>query len=165
MEDAEQHERLGGEVVVEPARLEPECEGDAAQHALADRRDRVDVLEHCVAETGGPRREQVRTVQRPVARWELLTEVQPFFLVGLPGRQLAADGEPAPPRVATARHRDRSLLFVVEREELARERVEAGHELAVDAVPDEEEEPRGAAGPIEVGRHGLFAAAQIDQRK
>jgi hypothetical protein len=103
VEDAEQRDGLGSEAAREPVAVEAETERDAAHDRLAERRERGHVLEHLAPQAGRRRREQIRAVQgssgahtRVVGR-ELGPEVDAFLAIGSPRRQLAADGEPAPP--------------------------------------------------------------------
>src|SRR5262249_37228260 len=61
--------------------------------------------------------------------------------------------EPAAPRASAARHRDRVLLRLRTREELARERVEAVAQPGVDAVTDDREEPDRATRIVDRPRN------------
>ena len=127
VEDPEQHDRIRGEMAIEPLLVEAERAGDGGEENVPEVGERVDVLEHRFAQPRRPGRELVRSVQRHagphprIVGPELLAEVEPFLHVGHARGQLAADGEPSPPRAAAVRHRDRRLLRVGQREELAGE--------------------------------------------
>ena len=127
-EDAEQDQRIGGQVVGEPRAVEPEGQRETAEHRLPEPRHRVHVVEHRVAQFGGLGREEV--AGRAVAtRWclvvELGSEVEAFLLVRNTGGQLATQREPTPPGAAAARHGDLGLLGIREGEELRAAGVES----------------------------------------
>ena len=142
---------------------------------MADVGDPIDVLEDCAAQAGGPVGEKVRAVQRPrrddarVVGRKILTEVEAFLHVGDAGGELAADGEPASPRAAAVRHRDRRLLGLGECEELTRELLDARLERGWDSVPDDAEKSRVAARTIDLGRErggiGAPGSRDVDDRE
>ena len=63
-EDAEQHERVRGEVDLEPVGVEAEPQRHAPQHGVAEGRHRLEVVEDGVAELGDRLGEEVRAVER-----------------------------------------------------------------------------------------------------
>ena len=151
----------------EPLAVEAETERDAAHDRLAERRERVHVVEHRAPQAGRRRREQIRAVQgssgahtRVVGR-ELGPEVDPFLAIGSPRRQFAADGEPAPPGAAAACHRDRGLFRIRAREEVACARVEPVAQPGVDTVADDREEAEVATRVIDRARNGRLFTGTV----
>ncbi len=109
VEDAEQHERIGRVAVGKVRLLQPQAERDAAPSARCPSlRERVDVVEHGLAEAGGSSGNRLRPCSGVPARTrgmivgQLRAEVEPLLLIGLAGGELVADGEVAPPGPASA---------------------------------------------------------------
>jgi small GTP-binding protein len=168
VEDAEEHDRVGGEVAVEPPFIEIERTRDPREQRVTDIGERFDVTEYRGAQTRGPVGEQVRTVQRRprgdarVVERELFAEIETFLHVGRSRRQLTADRKPPAPRAAAVHHRDLRLLGLRKGEELTGERVDARLQLGRDAVPDDVEEPRVAARGVDLpGECGRLRRAPV----
>ncbi len=151
-------------MVGEPVGLQPEAPGDAGQHGLADAGQLADVGEDDVAELGRPPGEEVGPVEgRPVADpWvigaELGAEVDALLQVGHAGGELAAHGEPPPPRPPAPGHGDLGLLLLGQVEEGPGQLVEPGRQLRVEAVADDVEEADLPTGGVELLGDGTGVA-------
>ena len=174
VEDPEQHGRVAREVLFEPVIGQPEPDGDAAHQCVCNGTQRVEPVEDRRSELA--RRKEIRSVQWRsgeyawVIRRMLESDVQTLLAVGNPGRQLAADREPAPPSGPGVRHRVRRLVGVVELEEATGEGVHPGEQRRVDAVSGHTEEAQLAARGVDLARHAGHVVtpeqrADVDQRQ
>ncbi len=147
-EDPEEDRRVGGQLAFEPVGARPNASATPRMtvwpSAVMVSRYSSTVARNAAGRRGnrfGPCSGNAGA-DASIVGAELGAEVQPFLAVGYPRGQLAAERKPAPPGAPAVGHRDLGLLRIVEREELARECVEALPQSRIDSVTDDGEEAR-----------------------
>ena len=170
VEDPEQHGRISRHVLLRTsgrrARARSRCR---ASPRPATRSSSVSHSRIAGPRSAGSSGNRFGAVQRDagddprVGRRVLGADVEALLAVGLPGRQLAADREPAAPCRARVRHRDRLLGVVGLGEELTCRGVDPAQQIGIDTVPDDAEEPDVAAGLIDLAADRFDVATTIER--
>jgi hypothetical protein len=179
VEDPEQDGRVRGVPGGEVPGVQAEALGHAGEHALAQAGQRVKVGQHQRAQPSDLPRKQVGTVQREpgsyprIICWQLGAEIQPFFLIWLPGGELGAHREVASPGPAAALHGDLQLVRHRQREELSARLGQLIQQPGRDAMAGQVEKAVLAAGDLDLLRHrgprcrrsGAGQRANVDDRQ
>ncbi len=116
VEDAEQDQRIPCVESREVGCVEAKAQRDALHDPVAESRQCIHIIEHGRTEARHTLRKKIGTVKRRprddfrMISIELSTEINAFFLIGTPGRQLVAHRKITPPRPPPELHPNGELL-------------------------------------------------------